>query len=79
MSGPVRTPRLVRSIAAIVFTVSLLPLSALVGGVVLVAADVTQMALFPGFGVQPGVLMSLVGGPFFVWLLWSKRREIAVW
>jgi len=58
---------------------TLLPLSGLVGAVVLVSADVAQMALFPGFGVQPGVLMSLVGGPFFVWLLWSKRREIAVW
>ncbi|MCY2961734.1 MAG: iron ABC transporter permease [Planctomycetota bacterium] len=58
---------------------TLLPLSALVGAVVLVGADVTQMALFPGFGVQPGVVMSLVGGPFFVWLLWTKRREIAVW
>lgn len=58
---------------------TLLPLSALTGAVVLVAADLAQMALFPGFGVQPGVLMSLVGGPFFVWLLWSKRREVAVW
>lgn len=58
---------------------TLLPLAALVGAVVLVGADVAQMALFPGFGVQPGVLMSLVGGPFFVWLLWTKRREIAVW
>lgn len=58
---------------------SLLPLAALCGSVVLVAADVAQMSLFPGFGVQPGVLMSLVGGPFFVWLLWTKRREIAVW
>jgi len=58
---------------------TLLPLAALVGAVVLVSADVAQMAFFPGFGVQPGVLMSLIGGPFFVWLLWSKRREIAVW
>ncbi len=58
---------------------ALLPLAALTGAVVLVAADVAQAALFPGLGIQPGVLMSLVGGPFFVWLLWNKRREIAVW
>ncbi len=58
---------------------TLLPLAALTGAVVLLSADVAQMALFPGVGVQPGVLMALVGGPFFVWLLWKKRREIAVW
>jgi iron complex transport system permease protein len=58
---------------------TLLPLSALMGATVLLAADVTQMALFPGVGIQPGVVMSLVGGPFFVWLLWTKRRELAVW
>jgi iron complex transport system permease protein len=58
---------------------TLLPLSALTGAAFLLAADLAQMALFPGLGIQPGVLMSLVGGPFFVWLLWRKRREIAVW
>ncbi len=58
---------------------TLLPLSALTGAAVLLAADVAQMALFPGAGIQPGVVMSLVGGPFFVWLLWTKRRELAVW
>jgi len=58
---------------------TLLPLSALTGAVVLLAADVTQMAFFPDAGIQPGVVMSLVGGPFFVWLLWTKRRELAVW
>ncbi len=58
---------------------TLLPLAALTGAVVLLAADVAQFAFFPRLGVPPGVLMSLVGGPFFVWLLWSKRREIAVW
>ncbi|MBL8862766.1 MAG: iron ABC transporter permease [Planctomycetes bacterium] len=58
---------------------TLLPLAALAGAVVLLGADVAQTALFPGAGVQPGVVMALVGGPFFVWLLWRKRREIAVW
>jgi iron complex transport system permease protein len=58
---------------------TLLPLSALLGAAVLLSADVAQMALFPGIGIQPGVVMALVGGPFFVGLLWSKRRELAVW
>jgi iron complex transport system permease protein len=58
---------------------ALLPLSMLTGAVVLLGADVAQFVLFRGAGVPPGVLMSLVGGPFFVWLLWRKRREISVW
>jgi ABC-type Fe3+-siderophore transport system permease subunit len=33
-----------------------------------------------GDGVlQPGVMMSLVGGPFFLFLLLRQRREIAHW
>jgi iron complex transport system permease protein len=58
---------------------SLLPLSAIGGACFLLGADVAQRAIAPGLGLQPGVVMSLVGGPFFVWLLWSKRRQIALW
>lgn len=58
---------------------TLLWLSTLAGACFLLAADVGSRALFPHLGLQPGVVMSLVGGPFFVWLLWTKRREIAVW
>jgi iron complex transport system permease protein len=58
---------------------TLLPLSALCGACFLLGADLAQRAFFPSLALQPGVLMSLVGGPFFVWLLWTKRREIAVW
>jgi iron complex transport system permease protein len=58
---------------------ALLPLSALAGALVLLGADLAQAALFSGLGLQPGVVMALVGGPFFVWLLWRARREIAVW
>jgi iron complex transport system permease protein len=29
--------------------------------------------------LQPGVMMSLVGGPFFLFLLVRQRREIATW
>lgn len=53
--------------------------SALCGACVLALADLVARALFVGIPMQPGVIMSLVGGPFFIWLLWSKRREIAVW
>ena len=58
---------------------TLLVLSGLAGACFLLAADVAQHAFVPRLSLQPGVVMSLVGGPFFVWLLWTKRREIAVW
>jgi len=29
--------------------------------------------------IPPGVMLSLIGGPFFLVLLWNKRRELALW
>jgi iron complex transport system permease protein len=58
---------------------SLLPLSALCGAVFLLSADLGTRLFLRDLALPPGVLMSLIGGPFFVYLLWSKRREIGVW
>jgi iron complex transport system permease protein len=58
---------------------TLLPLSALGGAVFLLGADYLQRLVLRDFALQPGVMMSLIGGPFFVLLLWSKRREISLW
>jgi iron complex transport system permease protein len=58
---------------------TLLWMSGLGGACFLLAADVGSRLLFPRLALQPGVVMSLVGGPFFAWLLWTKRREIALW
>jgi len=58
---------------------TLLALSTLAGASFLLLADAGSRWLVPDLALQPGVVMSLVGGPFFVWLLWSKRRELAVW
>jgi iron complex transport system permease protein len=58
---------------------TLLWLSPLAGACCLGLADLFCNAAFPRVPLQPGVVMSLVGGPFFAWLLWQKRREIAVW
>lgn len=58
---------------------TLLPLSALSGACFLLACDLASRVVAPGLALQPGVVMSLVGGPFFVWLLWRKRREMATW
>lgn len=58
---------------------TLLPLSALGGAVFLLVADVCSRVLLRDLALPPGVLMSLIGGPFFVFLVWTKRREIGVW
>lgn len=70
-------PHLVR-LAGIGAHRSLLLVSALAGAVFLSAADLLQIVAFDD-QLAPGVVMSLLGGPFFVWLLWKKQREIALW
>lgn len=58
---------------------TLLPLCLLFGGVFLLGADLLQRTAFAGSQMQPGVLMSLVGGPFFLLLLWRERRSLSTW
>ncbi len=58
---------------------SLLPLSVLAGAVFLLGVDVVQRALLGDRALQPGVMMSLVGGPFFLLLLAANRREVESW
>lgn len=53
----------------------LLPASALVGGMFLMAADTVARTLFVPSEVPVGVITALAGGPFFVYLLvWRKDR-----
>ncbi len=58
---------------------SLLPLSILAGAIFLLLTDLLQRAVLGEGVMQPGVMMSLVGGPFFVYLLSTKRREAGGW
>ncbi len=58
---------------------SLLVLSALAGASFLLGADLFQTLCLRGLALQPGVVMSLLGGPFFVVLLWRRRREVGMW
>jgi iron complex transport system permease protein len=53
----------------------LLPASLLGGGVLLVACDTLSRGLFPLIGAQlpVGVITSLIGGPFFIAILLSRR------
>ena len=58
---------------------ALLPLCILGGAVFLLGTDLLQRALLGEGALQPGVMMSLVGGPFFLLLLIRHRREVGAW
>ncbi len=53
----------------------LLPASALVGGMCLMAADTLARTLLTPAEIPLGIVTALAGGPFFIWLLvWRKDR-----
>jgi iron complex transport system permease protein len=58
---------------------SLLLLSPLAGAVFLLAVEWGQRALLGDRALPPGVMMALVGGPFFLGLLLWQRRELDTW
>jgi iron complex transport system permease protein len=58
---------------------SLLPLSALGGAVFLLGAETLNVALLGGGALRPGIVLSLIGGPFFLVLLLRRSREVSSW
>ncbi|MBB5916499.1 iron complex transport system permease protein [Nocardia transvalensis] len=71
-------PHLVRMLVGPAHRV-LIPLSAIVGAVVLLAADVGARTLVTNADLPLGMLTSLVGGPFFFWLLRRTRARAGGW
>jgi iron complex transport system permease protein len=57
----------------------LIPLSAIIGAVVLLAADVGARSLVDNADLPLGMLTSLIGGPFFFWLLRRTRARAGGW
>lgn len=55
----------------------LLPVSALGGGCVLLAADILVRIIAPDRDLKLGVLTAIVGAPFFLWLVYKTRKELA--
>lgn len=58
---------------------TLLVLSPLAGALFLLGTDTLQRGLLADEALAPGVLMSLIGGPFFLVLLWTRRRDVESW
>lgn len=57
----------------------LIPASTVGGAVVLLAADIGARTLVDNADLPLGMLTSLVGGPFFFWLLYRTRRAQGGW
>jgi iron complex transport system permease protein len=57
----------------------LIPVSAVGGAALLLYADLLARNLAAGAELPIGLLTSLVGGPFFFFLLWRQRRQAGGW
>ena len=49
-----------------------LPMAALVGSRFLIWVDVITRTAFDPIELPVGVITALLGGPFFLWLLWRQ-------
>jgi len=52
-----------------------IPLSALVGALILSVASILSKIIIPGLIFPIGIITSLTGVPFFVWLTMSRKRK----
>ena len=57
----------------------LLPMSALGGAVFLCGAEVLNITILGPRALSPGIVLSLIGGPFFLVLLLRRRGEVSTW
>ena len=53
-----------------------LPGSALVGALLVLASDVVARSLLAPSEIPIGIMMSAIGGPFFLWLLMQRRPRV---
>ena len=54
----------------------IIPVSAVLGGILVVAADLGSRTLSPPFEVPIGSLIAIVGVPFFLYLARRERRAL---
>lgn len=56
----------------------LLPASALLGAILLIVADMVARTIAAPAELPIGIIMSAIGGPFFLWLLLKNKRVLAL-
>lgn len=54
----------------------LLPLSAIMGASFLTLCDILARTLFRPFEIPVGIILSFLGGPFFIYLLLKKKKSV---
>lgn len=55
----------------------LLPASALGGGLLVIIADTVARSAFDPIELPAGILLSFLGGPFFLYLIYRRRNSVA--
>lgn len=53
----------------------LIPLSAILGAIVVVFADTTGRTILAPKEIPSGLVTALIGAPYFLWLLWHSRKR----
>lgn len=53
----------------------LIPTSALCGGIFTVSSDLLARVLFAPYEIPVGIIMSFLGGPYFIYLLLQRKRS----
>ncbi|NLM43560.1 MAG: iron ABC transporter permease [Clostridiales bacterium] len=54
----------------------LVPVSALLGSLFTLFCDILSRTLFAPYEVPVGIIMSFLGGPFFIYLLFKQKRRV---
>ena len=55
----------------------LMPAATLLGGTFVLACDIFARTAFAPFEIPVGIVMSLLGGPFFLYLLLRGERKVS--
>lgn len=53
----------------------LIPVSALLGSSFVLLCDLLARVLFAPYEIPVGIIMSFLGGPFFIWLIFKQKRS----
>jgi iron complex transport system permease protein len=54
---------------------ALLPVAALIGGLLVLIADIIGRTLFSPVEVPAGVFTAAIGAPYFIYLLYKSRNQ----
>jgi iron complex transport system permease protein len=67
-------PHIARKLVGSAFG-GLLPISALIGSIIVLVADIIARISYPGHEIPAGVFTSAIGAPYFIYLLYKTRNQ----